>query len=106
VLTLRFDPRVVAVRGVSAGTMFADNKNGAPRITQSVDANGVCMISISALGGAQPIKGAGVLLFIDVEATGGGDSGLAFDKDNTHVVATDAGDVVLELSRGQTTIKQ
>jgi general secretion pathway protein D len=106
VLTLRFDPRVVAVRGVSAGTMFADNKNGAPRITQSVDASGVCLISISALGGAQPIKGAGVLLFIDVEATAGGDSGLAFDKDNTHLVATDAGDVVLELSQGQTTIKQ
>jgi general secretion pathway protein D len=106
VLTLRFDPRVVAVRGVSAGTMFADNKNGAPRITQSVDASGVCLISISALGGAQPIKGAGVLLFIDVEATAGGDSGLAFDKDNTHLVATDAGDVVLELSQGRTTIKQ
>ena len=106
VLTLRFDPRVVAVRGVSAGTMLSDNKDGAPRITQSVDANGVCLISISALGGAQAIKGAGVLLFIDVEATAGGDSGLAFDKDNTHLVALDAGDVVLELSRGQTTIKQ
>ncbi len=106
VLTLRFDPRVVAVRGVSAGTMFADNKDGAPRITQSVDANGVCLISISALGGAQPIKGAGVLLFIDVEAIAAGDSGLAFDKDNIHLVATDARDVVLELSQGQTTIKQ
>jgi general secretion pathway protein D len=106
VLALRFDPRAVAVRGVSTGTMFGDNKDGAPRITQSVDANGVCLISISALGGAQPIKGAGVLLFIDVEATAGGDSGLAFDKDNTHLVALDAGDVVLELSRGQTTIKQ
>ena len=86
--------------------MFADNKDGAPRFTQSSDANGVCLISISAVSGAQPFKGAGVLLFIEVEAIAAGDSGLAFDKDNTHLVATDAGDVVLELSRGQTTIKQ
>ena len=106
VLTLRFDPRLVAVRGVSTGTMFADNKDGAPRITQSSDANGVCLISISAVSGAQPFKGAGVLLFIDVEAIAAGDGGLAFDKDNTHLMATDARDVVLELSQGQTTIKQ
>jgi general secretion pathway protein D len=106
VLTLRFDPRAVTVRGVSVGTMFADNKDAAPRINQSVDANGVCLISISAVSSAQPFKGAGVLLFVDVEAIGAGDSGLSFDKDNTHLVATDARDVVLELSPGQTTIKQ
>ena len=58
------------------------------------------------MSGAQPFKGAGVLLFVDVEAIAAGDSGLAFDKDNTHLVATDARDVVLELSQGQTTIKQ
>ena len=35
-----------------------------------------------------------------------GDSGLAIDKDNTHLMATDAHDVVLELLQGQSTIKQ
>ncbi len=102
VLTLRFDPHVIAVRGVSAGTMFADNKEAAPIISKSVDASGVCLISISAV---QPMKGAGVFLFIDIEALAVGDGGLTFDRENLHLVATDARDVVLDLSQGPTTVK-
>jgi general secretion pathway protein D len=106
VLTLRFDPHVVAVRGISAGTMFSAGKDTAPSISQSIDSSGVCLISISALNGVQPMRGAGVLLFIDIEALAAGDSGLAFEKDKLHLVATDARGLVLDLSQGQTTVKQ
>ena len=100
VLTLRFDPRVVSVRGVSAGSMFG-GKEALPGINQSIDASGVCLISIAALGGLAPMKGAGVILFIDIEAVGAGDSGLLIDKEKTNLMATDARDVVLDLSPGQ-----
>ena len=106
VLTLRFDPRVISVRGVSAGTMFSGSKETLPGISQSIDPSGVCMISISALGGLAPMKGAGVMLFIDIEAVGAGDSGLVFDKEKTNLMATDARDVVLDLSPGQMMVKQ
>jgi general secretion pathway protein D len=106
VLTLRFDPKVIKVSSVSAGTMFADSKDGSPSISQSIDPNGVCLISISALNGVAPMKGAGVLLFIVIEGVGAGDSGLMFDKAKTSLMATDARDVVLDLSQVQTTVKQ
>jgi len=106
VLTLRFDPRVIKVSGVSGGTMCSGAKETLPGISQSVDPSGVCLISISALNGVAPMKGAGVMLFIDIEAVGAGDSGLVFDKEKTNMVATDARDVVLDLSQGQMTVKQ
>jgi hypothetical protein len=71
-----------------------------------VDLSGVCLISISALNGAQPLNGSGVLLYLDIEAVGAGDSGLAFDKAKTSLMATDAREVVLDLSQGQIVVKQ
>lgn len=106
VLTLRFDPRVVTVSGVSAGSMFAGARETWPALNQTIDANGVCMISIAALGGITPLKGSGVLLFLDVEAVGAGDSGIRFDKEKTNLMAIDARDIVLDLSQGQTVVKQ
>ena len=49
VLTLRFDPRVIKVQAVSAGTMLSDGKDGAPGISSSADPSGVCLVSIAAL---------------------------------------------------------
>ncbi|HXM34436.1 MAG TPA: cohesin domain-containing protein, partial [Pyrinomonadaceae bacterium] len=106
VLTLRFDPRVIKVQAVSAGTMLASGKDLAPGVSSSVDLSGVCLISISALNGAQPMSGSGVLLFLDIEGVGAGDSGLAFDKFKTNLMATDAREVMLDLLPGQIAIKQ
>jgi general secretion pathway protein D len=106
ILTLRFDPRVISVRGVSAGSMFEGAQETWPGINQTIDANGVCMISISALGGVAPLKGSGVLLFLDVEAVGVGDSGIVFDKGKTNLMAIDARDIVLDVSQGPTVVKQ
>jgi hypothetical protein len=104
VLTLRFDPRVIKIQAVSAGTMFSDGI--APSISSSADAGGVCLISVSTMNGGQPLKGTGVMLFLDIEAVGAGDSGLTFEKAKTNLMATDAREVVLDLSQVQTTVKQ
>lgn len=81
IIALRFDPKVVKVRVVSAG------ESGGANFTQSTDAAGVCLISISNLNG---MTGPGTLLFIDVEGIGPGDAQLTLDNGAMHVAATDA----------------
>jgi general secretion pathway protein D len=101
ILALRFNPKVVRIKGVSAGTaLTADNgsKEGAPGMTQSIDATGMCLISLSNLRAAASLKDSGMWLFIDVEALSAGDAGLVFDTNATHLMAADAGNVVLDLS--------
>ena len=101
VLALRFNPKVIRIKGLSAGTsLTADdgNKDNAPGMTQSIDASGVCLISLSNLQRAASLKGSGLWLFIDVETLAAGDSGLIFDSSATHIMATDAASVTLDLS--------
>jgi general secretion pathway protein D len=99
IIALRFDSKVVKVRAVAPdGT----NASGVS-FTQSNDASGVCLISISNLGA---LKGLGTLLFIDVEGIGAGDAGLLLDKASTHLVATDALDLAVDLTPIRATVKQ
>jgi hypothetical protein len=109
VLALRFNPRVVRIKGLVTGTsLTADNgnKENAPAMTQSIDATGVCLISLSNLHTAASLKELGFWLFIDVEALAAGDTGLAFDAKATHILATDAGNIVLDLSPIHAIVKQ
>jgi general secretion pathway protein D len=105
-LALRFDPKVVKVNAVTAGTLLSSAPETAPLFTPSIDANGVCMISISALNGKGTFKGSGPLLFIDLEAVGAGDAALVFVKETLHLVATDARDVTSQIVQGTATVKQ
>jgi len=106
-LALRFDPKVVKVNAISAGSMLASQPDGlGATFAQSVDANGVCLISISALNGKSSIKGSGPLVLIDVEAIGAGDASLVFDKQALHLIAVDARDVVTDVLQGTATVKQ
>ena len=102
VMALRFNSKVVKINSVSHGTMFDVGK--VPTLTQSIDPNGVCLISISA-NGTVPMKGAGALIFIEVEALAPGDALLTFDKGTMHLVAVDARDVVPHVMQGATTVK-
>ncbi len=104
-LALRFDPKVVKVNAVSAGSLLASQTDAAPSLTQSIDPSGVCLISISALNGKTAMQGSGPLVFIDIEAVGAGDASFVFDKDALHLVATDARDIVLEVAQGRATVK-
>ena len=105
-LTLKFDPKVVKLHGVTAGDLLHGSPGTAPLFTPSIDANGVCMISISSLNGKASFKGSGPLLFIELEAIGTGDAALAFVKETMHLVATDARDVKSEIVQGTATVKQ
>ena len=96
IVALRFDPKVVKVRAV------AINGSGAT-VTQSTDASGVCLISISSLGG---MTGPGTLIYIDVEGVGLGDAGLLLDRDATRLVATDARDLGVDVTPVRATVKQ
>ena len=106
-LALRFDPKVVKVNAVSAGSLLTGQADGlGATFAQSIDATGVCLVSISALNAKNAIKGTGALIFIDVETIGAGDAALVFDKDILHLIATDARDVVTEVKQGSATVKQ
>jgi hypothetical protein len=105
-LALRFDPKVVKVHALTAGSLIGSPADGAPLFTPSIDASGVCLISISSLNGKASFRGSGPLLFIDVEAIGAGNASLVFDKERLHLVTTDARDVVSEVIQGTATVKQ
>jgi general secretion pathway protein D len=101
IVALRFDPKVVRVKAVTT----TDSSGAGPSFTQSTDAMGVCLISISNLGGVAPMKPA-TLLFIDVEGIAPGEAGLLLDKESMHLVGTDARDLAVEVTTARATVKQ
>jgi len=106
-LALRFDPKVVKVHGLTAGSILPTSGETAPLFTPVVDAiAGTCLISISSLDGKASFKGSGPLLFIDIEAIGEGNASLIFVKETLHLVATDARAITSEIVQGTATVKQ
>jgi general secretion pathway protein D len=103
VLTLRFDPRVIKINSVAPGGLFANAKT-APALTQSVDQNGMLLVSLTPAAGS-PVNGEGVLLNIEFEAVAGGDSLLAFDLANVHLVASDGRNILLQVEPVKLTVK-
>jgi len=98
IVALRFDPKVVKVRAVSERPA-----NGAGvSFTESADPSGVYLLSFSNLNNLMASK---TLLFIDVEGIGPGDAGLLLDKASTHLVATDARNLGIELVPIRATVK-
>ena len=83
--TLRFDPKALAVRSVTQGGLAA----GAPVVNHSVDPSGVLVVSVAPAAGAPALTGEGLLLVIEVEGLAPGETGLQFDADKVHLVATD-----------------
>jgi general secretion pathway protein D len=106
-LALRFDPKVVKVHGLTAGSILPTTGETAPLFTPVVDAAaGTCLISISSLDGKASFRGSGPLLFIDIEAVGEGNASLVLVKETLHLVATDARNVTSEIVQGMATVKQ
>jgi LysM repeat protein len=103
VVMLRFDPNVLKVTSVAAGKMFADAKS-MPTISQSLQQKGVLLVSIAPAAGAQ-IFGEGALVNVEVEAIGAGDSSVAFDLSNVHLVSADGQATVLQLAPASLTVK-
>lgn len=96
VISLRFDPNVIKVNAVTAGSMFA-SATTQPTIAQLSNEKGVLLVSVTPSAGSQ-ILGEGALLNLEIEAIGNGDSSLAFDLSNVHLVTSDGRATVLQLA--------
>jgi hypothetical protein len=96
IMMLRFDPKVLKVNSISMGEIFANAKS-APALTRSVDEHGMVLITISPAAGSS-ITAEGALINIEIEALAAGDSALAFDISNTHVVAADGRPLMLQIN--------
>jgi general secretion pathway protein D len=105
-VALKFDPKVVKINALTAGTVLPSTGQAAPLFTPVIDASGTCLISISSLNGKASFRGSGPLLFIDLEAIGEGNASLMVVKETLQLVATDARDVTSQVIQGSATVKQ
>lgn len=103
VIALRFDPRVIKISAVSAGSLFANAKNP-PTITQSIDEHGMVLLSIAPAAGSVIIAD-GKLLNLEIEGIAAGDSGLSFDLSNVHLVASDGRALTMQVEPVKLTVK-
>ncbi|HKR02733.1 MAG TPA: secretin N-terminal domain-containing protein [Pyrinomonadaceae bacterium] len=100
---LRFDPKVLAVRGISQGA-WPDGAATAPVIMQSIDPSGIITLVVSPQAGVPLKSGASVILFLDVEALAAGESIIAFGEQAQSVTADGRG-VKLQLTESRLTVK-
>jgi general secretion pathway protein D len=102
--TLKFDPRVFAVRSVEKGSLFADVNKAQAQLTQSVDARGSLLALVAPAAGS-PLKGAGVLLFVEIEALAAGESEIGFDTAGVHLMSADGRNVAARTTAVRLTVK-
>ena len=76
----------------------------APTLTQSLDERGILLVSLTPADGST-VNGEGSLLNLDVAANGVGNSALAFDLANVHVVAKDGRPTALQVEQGSLTVR-
>jgi hypothetical protein len=105
-VALKFDPKVVKINSISAGSILPATGDAAPLVTPVIDASGKCVVTISSRYGKASFKGSGPLLFIEVEAVGAGDASIEFEKDTLHLLAADSRNVTPQFIQGRATVKQ
>jgi general secretion pathway protein D len=103
--TLKFDPRVVAVRSVTHGSLFGEGKELLPTITPSIDPRG-SLLALIAPAANTPISGMGVLLFIEIEAVAAGESDVTLDQAGVHLMSVAGQNVSTQLAHTRLTVKQ
>ncbi len=102
--TLRFDPRLFAVRSVTKGNMFDGAASGAT-LTQSIDPTGSLFTVIAPTGGT-PINGMGVLFVVELEALAAGAGDVTFEQAGVHFMATDGRGLAPQLAQAHLVVKQ
>jgi general secretion pathway protein D len=100
-LSLRLDPRVLVVRSVSGGTLYAPTE---ARLTHTFTTEGLLLVSVAPNSVATAISGAGVLLVVEVEAVADGAGDLSFGEDDVHLVATDGRKIILKVMTDQVAV--
>jgi general secretion pathway protein D len=103
--TLRFDPRIVAVRGVTHGSLFGEAKELLPTVTPSIDARG-SLLALIAPAANTPINGMGVLLFVEIEAVAAGESDVTLDQAGVHLMSVAGQNVATQLAHTRLVVKQ
>jgi hypothetical protein len=104
-LALRFDPRTIALRGVTKG--LTSVQGAVPSVMQSVDPNGMLLISVSPTAPDAPLAaGSYVLLYLEIEALAPGESRIVFDQGNMYLNASDGRSVQLGVVPARLVVKQ
>jgi hypothetical protein len=102
--TLKFNPKVIAVRSVVKGSLFAEGA-AQPSVTQSVDQTGSVLALVAPAAGA-PVTGMGVLLFIEIEALRAGETAVGFDQTGVHLMSADGRSLPAQGTQIRLTVKQ
>ncbi|MBA3323658.1 MAG: hypothetical protein H0T45_19725 [Pyrinomonadaceae bacterium] len=103
--SLRFDPKVLRVLSVTKGNIFGETPAAAPALTPSIDVAGGTLLALVAPTAAAPIKGMGVLLFVEVEALAAGETEIGFDQTAVHLMSTDGRHVAAQVTPLRLTVK-
>jgi general secretion pathway protein D len=82
---LHFDPKMIAIRNIANGDLFAGDK--APVINQLPTPDGIILTVMPPAGSF--IKGNGALVYLEVEMLQKGESALSFDTNNARFIAAD-----------------
>jgi general secretion pathway protein D len=88
IATLRFDPKIVAVRDVKLGN-FSTAKDLQPLLSHSTNPLGMLLVSLATPQYTPLMQGTGVLLVLEIEALAVGESNLEVAADSVHLVTTD-----------------
>jgi general secretion pathway protein D len=104
-LTFRFDPKVLAVRSVTAGDIFSGAGGpGAASLTRGPSPDGLLVVSLAPAAGAPAISGAGVLLSVEVEALAAGEALFGPGAEDVHLIAADGRQVTLKVVPARVTV--
>ncbi|MEJ7712353.1 MAG: cohesin domain-containing protein [Pyrinomonadaceae bacterium] len=102
-IKLGFDPSLLAVRAVKEGGLLSSAAT-APRLLHSTDASGSLTLSVTP-DASSMLKGAGVLVFVEVEALRGGTSFINFQEEMVRLIGGDGRAVPVQISNSSLVVK-
>lgn len=103
--SLRFDPKMLRVVSVTKGSLFGEAPAAAPAIMPSIDAGRGTLLALVAPASGTPIKGMGVILFVEIEALAAGDTEIGFDQSAVHLMSTDGRNIPAQFTPVRLTVK-
>jgi general secretion pathway protein D len=104
IVRLKFDPRVIAVRSVSAGDL-SDGTKKIASMMQVIDPAGVIGITISPEAGSSLKIGANTVVYLEIEAIANGETVIGFDQTNVQVFTSDGRVVKLQMQESRVLVK-
>jgi hypothetical protein len=64
------------------------------------------ILTVTPQNGSILNSGSKVLVYVEVQAIGAGDAKLGFDREQVHVVSAGSGEIGLQMTDAQLTVKQ